>query len=698
MSRYTYVLLLGLAGASWAGAQGPPAGADLNELNEKAIKEAVARVAPSVVQIQTQGGADMVKIGPKGPVFRKALGPTTGLVVSPDGYILSSAFNFVNNPSSIVVGLPGHKEPYLARRVATDRSRMLTLLKIEANNLPVPQAAPKKGVRVGQWSVALGRTLDGNRDNPPSVSIGIISATGRIWGKAIQTDAKVSPVNYGGPLVDIQGRVQGILIPASPQGEDETAGFEWYDSGIGFAIPLQDALAVLARLKEGQDLKKGLLGVRLRSADIYSAEPVIGEVTSGSAASRAGLKAGDVITEIDGQPVVRMAQILHRLGPHYEGDTISLKYRRGKDVVSVARLELVGSLAAYTPPFLGILPVRDDPKLGVEIRYVYAKSPAEKAGIKAGDRIVKYGRDTTMQSFQGQKRGRNELLDFLNGRRPGEEVKLEVVRKAGGKAETVTLKLDALPGSSKDDPGAVPAKLPELASRGKALEPLETPPGRPRTPKGEAPKKAETGLVKRTVASGDRKYWVYVHEDYDPNVSHALVVWLHPPRQNKDEDVEKLTDAWADFCKDNHILLMGPQSDNEAGWLPSDGEFIQEAVREVLEAYTVDRQRVVAHGLGVGGQMALYLGFHDRELFRGVATTGAVATQPKANEAGQRLAFFVVAGERDPLAKAIAEGRLKLVERGFPVTFREIAGMGRQYLNEATLAELARWIDTLDKL
>jgi predicted esterase len=115
-------------------------------------------------------------------------------------------------------------------------------------------------------------------------------------------------------------------------------------------------------------------------------------------------------------------------------------------------------------------------------------------------------------------------------------------------------------------------------------------------------------------------------------------------------------------------------------------------------AYTIDRLRVVALGLGVGGQMAFYLGFRDRELFRGVATTGAVATQPKSNEAGQRLAFFIVAGERDPLVKAIAEGRLKLVERGFPVSFREIANMGRQYLNEATLAELARWIDTLDKL
>src|SRR5262249_5780694 len=163
----------------------------------------------SVVQIQTQGGGDMVAVGPKGLVFRKALGPTTGLVVSEDGYIISSAFNFLNNPATIIVAVPGHKESYLARRVATDRSRMLTLLKIDKAGLPVPEAVPAKELRVGQCAVALGRTLDLKKDQPPSVSVGIVSALHRVWGKAIQTDAKVSPLNYGGPLIDVLGRVQG---------------------------------------------------------------------------------------------------------------------------------------------------------------------------------------------------------------------------------------------------------------------------------------------------------------------------------------------------------------------------------------------------------------------------------------------------------------------------------------------------------
>ena len=81
----------------------------------------------------------------------------------------------------------------------------------------------------------------------------------------------MSPTNYGGPLIDLDGRVQGVLVPASPRAEGETAGFEWYDSGIGFAIPLEDINAVLPRLKQGKDLKKGLLGVTMKGADQFGA-------------------------------------------------------------------------------------------------------------------------------------------------------------------------------------------------------------------------------------------------------------------------------------------------------------------------------------------------------------------------------------------------------------------------------------------
>ena len=102
--------------------------------------------------------------------------------------------------------------------------------------------------------------------------------------------------------------------------------------------------------------------------------------------------------------------------------------------------------------------------------------------------------------------------------------------------------------------------------------------------------------------------------------------------------------------------------------------------------------------MGVGGQFAFYLGFTARELVRGVATTGAAfAGQPKDNVASQRLAFFLVAGAKDPLAPTVAETKGKLAERKFPVVYREIPEMGHQYLDAETLEELVRWIDSLDR-
>src|SRR2546423_586845 len=92
---------------------------DLDELQQKAIQEAVKKIAPSVVKIETSGGTEVVKAGPKG-LLRRGSGPTTGLIVSPDGYVISSAFNFANKPSTIRVAIPGLKERKVARVVGTD--------------------------------------------------------------------------------------------------------------------------------------------------------------------------------------------------------------------------------------------------------------------------------------------------------------------------------------------------------------------------------------------------------------------------------------------------------------------------------------------------------------------------------------------------------------------------------------------------
>jgi S1-C subfamily serine protease/predicted esterase len=679
-------------------AQAPDA---LNEATEQALRAAAQKVAPSVVLIETTGGTETVGVGQR--AIRKGVGPTTGLIVGADGYVISSAFNFANKPSAVFVTVPGKKDRLVAKIIATDHSRMLTLLKVDAADLPAPAGVPKAELKIGQWTVALGRALAPNPDLPPSVSVGVVSALNRIYGKALQTDAKVSPVNYGGPLVDIDGRVLGVLVPASPRGEGEAAGVEWYDSGIGFAIPFDDVLAVLPRLKEGKDLRRGRLGITPKTAEPYGVPPTIGTVAPDSPAAKAGLQAGDVILEIDGKSVPDHTRLQAVLGPKYEGDVVSLKIRRGKEEIQRDGLKLMGDLAAQSTAFLGAIALRDDPELGLEIRYVYPKSPAETASIKPGDRIMKAGpaEAKELRPFSG----RDELIGLLDGLAPTTEIKLELKRK-DGKTATVTAKLAAM----SDE---VPDKIPGNDTAKRALEPRKQvavarptdnrQPPRPSEKKDEAKEekkaaqKAETGLLDRSTPAKDHEYWVYVPENYDPNVSHALVIWLHAAG-NGSKDAKDMVSIWEDACADQHIILVGPKSESEAGWLASEAEFIQEAARDVMKEYTIDRRRVVAHGMGVGGQMAFYLGFTTRDLVRGVATTGAVlGTQPKSIEAGQRLAFFVVAGGRDPLAKDIAGVKSQLAEQKYPATYREVAEMGKEYLDRKTFEELVRWIDSLDK-
>jgi predicted esterase len=286
-------------------------------------------------------------------------------------------------------------------------------------------------------------------------------------------------------------------------------------------------------------------------------------------------------------------------------------------------------------------------------------------------------------------------MTMLSTAQAEQQIKLEVQRKDGGKTETLTVKLGAIPEE-------VPEKLPKEASLKKALEPRKAvggTPAPPPPPKPDPDKKPETGLVLKKNAGGDREYYVYVPKDYDPNISYALLLWLHPINKNKKDDIKDFADTWEDDCIDNHYIIVAPTTAAQAGWVGGDAEFIQEAVQSTLGTYTVDRRRIIAHGMGVGGQMAFYMGFHARDLFRGVATSGAGMTgQPKEKQVNQPLSFYMVAGGKDPLVKLIAETKTKLTDSKYPVIYREIPNMGHQYLDEKTLADLVRWIDSHDRI
>ena len=149
-------------------------------------------------------------------------------------------------------------------------------------------------------------------------------------------------------------------------------------------------------------------------------------------------------------------------------------------------------------------------------------------------------------------------------------------------------------------------------------------------------RKGEKGLLKRTTVTGEHKYWLFVPENYNPNVSQALLVHMHLPGKKEEKDFDEFASAWTDQCEKKNIILLMPVTENEAGWLPGDATAIAEMVRDVLERYTIDRQRIVSYGIGVGGQLALHLGFNNRDLFRGVVASGAVAAYPRDNVKDRR--------------------------------------------------------------
>jgi S1-C subfamily serine protease len=286
---------------------------------------------------------DKDKDKPKKPLvasgFQQTQGKTTGVVLSADGWILVSRFALALEPTTVLITVPG-RGTFRAVRAGEDTSRGIALVKIDAANLPVPEFVHPDQVQVGQWAFALGRTF---ATDEPTVHLGIVSAKRRLFGRALQIDAYTSPANYGGPVVDLQGRVLGIAVPLSPTGRN--AGVEWYDSGIGFATTVADIQPLLARMQNGEVLQRGWLGVQLESAWLGPGAK-IAAATKDGAADKAGLKAGDVIVKVDGTAVRNGPHFQMLLSSHLGGDKVHLDVRRGDGSV-----EPVGPVALLDAPW-----------------------------------------------------------------------------------------------------------------------------------------------------------------------------------------------------------------------------------------------------------------------------------------------------------------------------------------------------------
>jgi serine protease Do len=629
---------------------------DPADLEEQAIRSAAEAVAPSVVRIETVGGLERV-----GKTLAST-GATTGLVVAEDGYVISSAINFVQQPSSILVTLPSGKRA-TAKIVARDHARMTVLLKVATEEkLPVPAAAPKNELSVGQTAIAMGRTFD---KGGPSLNVGVISALNRIWGRAIQTDAKISPINYGGPLIDLRGRVIGVLVPLSPQGqESELAGAEWYDSGIGFAVPLVDINSRLEALKAGKDLKAGLLGISLKVGDIYALPAEVAACRADGPAGKAGIKAKDEIVEIDGSPVRRQAQLKHLIGAHYAGDKVKVTLRRGSEKVE-ASVELIDKLDPFQHPFLGILPIRDDKQPGVLVRYVYPASPAEKAGLKAGDRIIKAGVAAVADAAS--------FRDLFAISPPGQKLPLEVQRG------TETVKVEISPAAGL--PTEIPAELP--AATASEHKPPE--------------QKPATGLVEIKLAEEKNNCVAYVPETYHPDVPHGVVVWIH---SSGGVDKAALAARWKSVCEKHQLIVLAPQALDPNKWEPAEFPFIRKALDDLLSHYNVDRTRIAIYGYQNAGSLAILVGLQNTDRFRAIVAVDAApnARSPvPENDPLVRLVFLLAGSAKSPAAAGIkaASDRLKVMK--FPVTNQTLGDTPRDF-NEGELGNLARWIDSLDRI
>ncbi|WP_437192193.1 PDZ domain-containing protein [Planctomicrobium sp. SH527] len=619
-----------------------------------AFQQSVAAVDPSVVRIETIGGVDLV-----GEVLT-GTGPTTGCVVREDGYIITSSFNFLANPSSIVV-TTWEGQKLAAVIVASDESRMLTLLKVNATGLVPLKPIPANEVRVGQFALALGRTFDLKF---PNVSVGIVSAVNRIWGRALQTDAKTSPVNYGGPLIDLSGRCLGIIVPLSPDAQGTTAGVEWYDSGIGFAVPLTDIQAVLPRLIEGETLKPGLMGIGFPDTGAVSGDAKAIRVRPESPADLAEIRVDDVIVEINGKPVEKLSDLKHVLGTLYAKDVVHLKVKRGEEVLQ-KDVTLTDELKAFVFSYLGVLPdrkVATAEQNGVRVRAVMPGSPAEKAGIQSGDLIELAANDVVATTKQ--------LAERVYRLQPGENLPVRVSRN--GMPQTLSATLIQRPSDPPESLNAEEIRQPEST--------------------GEA----KVGRFNDQLPNDGLGYWAYVPENYRPDYQWGILVWLHPTGDVSEAETLK---AWSTACRERGVILVGPRAGDVSGWSEEHLESIKMIVDRMKATYQIDPARVVVMGRDSSGIFASQVAFKYRDLFRGlILQNAALRIRPPDADPESPLEFAFVSSPQHPQHKRVVQSFQAVKQLNLPAYFIEQKAAEGEAIPADVISSLAIWLDVLDRI
>jgi len=332
---------------------------------------------------------------------QKSLG--SGFIISHDGYIFTNN-HVVEQADKILVKLSDGKE-YEAKIIGKDAKTDIALIKIKppTDSLPVAETGDSDKLRVGDWVMAIGNPFGLEQ----TVTAGIVSAKGRVIGAGpydnfIQTDASINPGNSGGPLFNMEGKVIGINTAIVAQGQ-----------GIGFAIPISMAKTILPDLKAKGKVTRGWLGISVQdiTEDIAKnmklkdrSGALISDVFKGDPADKAGLKSGDIITEINGKKVKDTHELLMMIAAFRVGETVKIKILRDgqeKEVsLAVAERKEQAEVAAAgeTGQAFGMVVQEITPEIakhlglstkkGVIVVDVQEGSTADEVGIQPQDIVL----------------------------------------------------------------------------------------------------------------------------------------------------------------------------------------------------------------------------------------------------------------------------------------------------------------------
>ncbi len=347
------------------------------------------------------------------PVPRERAGMGSGFIISEDGYVVTNN-HVVQNARQVVVRLPDRQE-FDAEVIGMDPRSDLAVLKIEGQDLPTLSLADGRDVKVGQWVLAIGSPFSLDF----SVTAGIVSALGRSlptetgdnYVPFIQSDVAINPGNSGGPLFNLEGEVIGV----NSQIFTRSGG----SIGLSFAIPVSVVRNVVAQIQENGGVERGWLGVSIQEVDRNLADSfgldrprgaLIAQVGKDSPADSAGLQSGDIIVAFADEAIEMSADLPHIVGLIAPGTEVTAVIVRdgveqvitvkvgGLKADDIARVD-TGMAADGSLSLLGMKMTEAEPAVltefglagGAVISFVEPDSPADKAGVRVGDILTRFG-------------------------------------------------------------------------------------------------------------------------------------------------------------------------------------------------------------------------------------------------------------------------------------------------------------------